>query len=71
MQDLLIRGGHVIDPAQGLNGRHDLVVHHGKIAAILDPGQDAPSAARVVDVAGQYVVPGLIDFHVHEFQRFE
>ena len=53
MQDLLIRGGHVIDPAQGLNGRHDLVVHQGKIAAILDPGQDAPSAARVVDVAGQ------------------
>ena len=67
MQDLLIRGGHVIDPAQGLNGRHDLVVHQGKIAAILDPGQDAPSAARVVDVAGQYVVPGLIDFHVHVF----
>jgi dihydroorotase len=67
MNDLLIRGGHLIDPSQDLNGLHDIVVRHGKIAAILAPGTKPDETLRVVDVHGRFVVPGLIDFHVHVF----
>lgn len=66
MYDLLIRNGHVIDPAAQLNERRDIAVHGGRIAAVLPPGASA-DAQRSVDVAGKYVVPGLIDFHVHVF----
>lgn len=67
MYDLLIRGGNVIDPAQNLNGKHDVAVKGRRIAAILDPAQTSPESLRVINLDGQYVVPGLIDFHVHVF----
>ena len=62
MYDLLIRNGHLIDPAAHLDAPRDVAVTGGRIAAILEPGAPA-SAVRTVDVCGQYVVPGLIDFH--------
>jgi dihydroorotase len=62
--DLLLKGGHVLDPGQGLDAHLDIAVSGGKIAAIaLDiPAQDA---ARVIELrgAGWHVVPGLIDLH--------
>src|SRR4051794_4747604 len=64
--DLLLRGGHVIDPANGLSGLADLAIKRGKVAAVattLDPA----SAVKVVDVSGLYVTPGLIDLHVHVY----
>jgi len=64
MYDLLLRNGHVIDPAVELNAPRDVAVTGGRIAAILEPDAEA-SAVRIVDVRGRYVVPGLIDFHVH------
>lgn len=64
MYDLLITNGHVIDPAAGIDGPRDLAVQGGRIAAVLPTGA-AAEARRVVNVAGNYVVPGLIDFHVH------
>ena len=67
MNAILIRGGHVIDPSQDLNGPYDLLVRHGKIAAILSPGTSNPESIQTVDVHARYVVPGLIDFHVHVF----
>jgi dihydroorotase len=64
--DLLIKGGRVIDPKNGLNGLMDVGIAAGKIvrvAADIPPG----SAKRVVDARNLYVVPGLIDMHVHVF----
>jgi dihydroorotase len=62
--DLLLRGGHVIDPKNGIDAPKDVAVADGKIAAVDDaipPGQ----ATRALDVSGLYVVPGLLDIHVH------
>src|SRR5262249_34090859 len=64
--DLLIKGGHVLDPGQGLDATLDIAVSGGKIAKIAAdiPAQDA---ARVLEMrgAGRRVVPGLIDLHTH------
>jgi len=64
--DLLIKGGHVLDPGQGLDAALDIAVAGGKIAAIgadIDPAD----AARVLEMrgSGRHVVPGLIDLHTH------
>lgn len=65
--DLLLAGGHVMDPAHGLDGAFDVAVQGGRIAAVLPT--IARSAARdVVDVRGKLVLPGLIDTHGHVFQ---
>ncbi len=65
--DLLLAGGHVMDPANGIDGVFDVAVHGGRIAAVLP--SIAPSAARdVVNVRGKLVLPGLIDTHGHVFQ---
>src|SRR5689334_7880975 len=64
--DTLIRGGTVIDPAQKLNGRYDVAVKDGRIAAV--ERDIVPSAAAVLDASGKLVLPGLIDTHAHVFQ---
>src|SRR5438105_4524841 len=64
--DLVLKGGHVIDPANGINEIRDVAVSGGRIGAVradIPPAQ----ARRLVDVTGLYVVPGLIDMHVHVF----
>ena len=60
--DLLIAGGTVVSPL-GLQ-RADVVVREGRIAALLADGGDL-AAGRVVDARGRYILPGLIDPHVH------
>jgi dihydroorotase len=64
--DLLIKGGHVLDPGQGLDGTLDIAITGGKIAQI---AADIPAddAARVIEIRGpgRHVVPGLIDVHTH------
>lgn len=65
--DLLLRGGRVICPASGIDGVMDVAVRGGKIAAVQK--DILPSSAKeVVDVAGQLVLPGLIDTHAHIYQ---
>ena len=64
--DLLLKGGHVIDARNGIDGVMDVAIAGGKIAAVRG-GIDPASARRVVDVTGLYVTPGLIDIHVHVF----
>lgn len=66
MYDLLISNGHVIDPASKVDGRFDIAVQHGRIAALLAPHSRC-EAMQTVDATGKCVVPGLIDFHVHVF----
>jgi dihydroorotase len=63
---LLLRGGHVIDPLNGVDAVMDVAVAGGKIAAVR-AGIDPALARTVVDVSGLYVTPGLIDAHVHVF----
>ncbi len=62
---LLLRGGHLIDPAQGLDGQYDLRLRDGRVEAV-GPAL-AADGATVLDVAGLLVLPGLIDVHVHCF----
>ncbi|MDX2246996.1 MAG: amidohydrolase/deacetylase family metallohydrolase [Bacteroidia bacterium] len=64
--DLLLKGGHVIDPKNGLNAVMDVAITGGKIAEVASTIA-SDRAQKVVDVAGMYVVPGLIDMHVHVF----
>ena len=64
MTDLLLKGGNVIDPSQGLNGVQDIAVQGGKIEAI-GPGLSTEGATRVVDISGRTVIPGMIDLHAH------
>ena len=63
MEALILRGGQVIDPAQGLDRPADLVLADGKVAEILSPG--AKAKGREINVAGMLVSPGLVDIHVH------
>lgn len=67
MYDLLVRGGHVIDPSQQLNGVMDVAVKDGKIAAV-QANINPDLAAKTIDARGQLVLPGLIDTHAHVFQ---
>ena len=62
--DLLLKGGHVIDPANHIDEVRDVAIFQGKIAAVeknIPPDQ----AGKVVDVSKLYVTPGLIDIHYH------
>jgi dihydroorotase len=62
--DLVIRGGRVLDAAQGLDRVADVAIRDGRISAIRP--NIAPAAAKqVLDAAGKLVMPGLIDIHTH------
>src|SRR5882757_2161905 len=65
--DLLLRGGHVICPASGLNGVMDVAIREGRIAAVR-PDILPSSAKEVLDVRGRLVLPGMIDTHAHCYQ---
>ena len=63
--DLIIQGGHLIDPKNGLDGPADIAIKDGLVAAVAD--RIECSSAKVIDVSGLYVTPGLIDIHVHVY----
>ena len=62
--DLLLTGGHVIDPGNSIDTPADVAVTDGRIAAV-EAGIPASQAGRTIDVSGLYVTPGLVDIHVH------
>jgi dihydroorotase len=64
--DLLIKGGHVIDPANRIDGVMDVAVSASRISRVA-PAIPASQGRKVIDAAGLYVTPGLIDLHVHVY----
>ena len=66
MTDLLLKGGRVIDPSQGLDARMDVAAQDGAISEVapnIRPGPDT----RVIKADGKIVTPGLIDLHTHVY----
>jgi len=64
--DTLIIGGDVVDPEDQLNGRLEIGVRGGRIAAVA-PRLSREGVGRVVDATGQIVTPGLVDLHTHVY----
>jgi dihydroorotase len=64
--DILLQGGHVIDPANGIDGVRDVAISGDRIARIA-PSLPAQQAKKVLNVKGLYVTPGLIDLHAHVY----
>lgn len=62
--DLLLKGGHVIDPRNGIDAPRDVAVAAGRIAAVA-PNLASSDAKKTIDVSGLYVTPGLVDLHIH------
>ena len=59
----LIFGGHVVDPANRIDGKYNILLEDGKVAWI---GTDRPEADTTIDATGKIVAPGFIDIHMHE-----
>ena len=62
--NMLIKNGRVIDPSQKIDDTLDVLVENGLVKEI-GKGLVAPAGVEIVDASGMYVVPGLIDMHVH------
>ncbi len=66
MTALIIRGGHLVDPAAGVDALKDILLKDGRVAEIAGPGKlKSANGAEVLDATGLTVAPGLIDMHVH------
>jgi dihydroorotase len=61
---ILLQGGHVIDPSQGINEKRDLLIRSGRIVA-LEKSITSEGKADVINVSGFIVAPGLVDLHAH------
>jgi len=66
MYDIVLTGGRVVDPSQGLDAVTDVAFADGKVAAV-GQGLGGKPAKSTRDVAGQVVMPGLIDIHAHVY----
>jgi dihydroorotase len=62
LPSVLIRGGHVIDPAQKLDGEADVLLRDGRVAEV---GKVSATADETIDARGLIVAPGFVDLHVH------
>ncbi len=62
---LLLKGGRVVDPSQGIDETASVLIEDGKIAQVGRVESGAAIGAQVYDVSGLVVTPGLIDMHVH------
>ncbi len=60
----LLKGAHVVDPQAGLDGFRDVLIEGDKIAEVSE-AIEAPEDATVIDAHDKYLVPGLVDMHVH------
>jgi dihydroorotase len=65
--DVVVTGGRVVDPANGVDGIRDIGIKKGRIAAVA-PKLAAGPGAKIIDATGLVVTPGLIDTHAHVYQ---
>jgi dihydroorotase len=64
--DLLLKGGHLIDPRNKISAARDVAIAGGRVAEVA-ASIDAASAAKVIDISGLYLTPGIVDIHVHVY----
>jgi dihydroorotase len=64
--DLLLKGGHIIDPANSVDGKADVGIKGEKVARVT-PDIPVSAAGEVVDVSGHYITPGIVDIHTHVY----
>lgn len=64
--DLILRGGHVIDPANDIDEVMEVGIAQGKIVQV-EPALTPATGTKIVDVTGSYVTPGILDIHTHVF----
>lgn len=64
--DIVVKGGHIIDPKNNIDAILDIAINEGKIVQVGN-NIDASKARQLVDAEGMYVTPGLIDIHTHVF----
>ncbi len=64
-ESLLIRGGHLVDPANRIDAPMDLLLQHGRVADVAPAGKIRGGAEERFDARGLIVAPGFIDLHVH------
>lgn len=65
---IILRGGRLLDPKSGFDGEADLVIEDGKVTRLARgaaDGLEAGEGVRVIDAKGRWVLPGLVDLHVH------
>jgi dihydroorotase len=66
MSDILILNGRLVDPANGVDAERDVLLRHGRVAAVEMPGAlRVAKAKETIDAKGMIVAPGLVDVHVH------
>jgi len=65
MSAILLKGGHLIDPARGFDGLADVVLRDGLVAEIAEPGLSKATVDETLNLKGLIVAPGFIDLHVH------
>jgi dihydroorotase len=66
MSDILILNGRLVDPANGVDAERDVLLRHGRVAAVEMPGAlRVAKANETIDAKGMIVAPGLVDVHVH------
>lgn len=62
---ILIRGGHLIDPANNIDAPRDLLIENGRVVAVSAKLNVDPQNLQIIDATGLAVAPGLVDIHVH------
>ena len=68
LPSFLFRNGRIIDPAQGMDGTADVLVLDGQLTVIgarLERSADWHARVQEIDLTGKWIVPGLLDIHVH------
>jgi len=65
MSTILLKGGHLVDPASGVDALADLVLRDGRVEEIAEPGKAKATADETLNLKGLIVAPGFVDLHVH------